>query len=497
MTSCGDEWPRSLAPAERRELERLLLTPRAFRLTYRADPCAFVHDCFEWAPGQGPTTYQDELLALLPAKRRLCVRGPHGLGKTALASWILLWFALTRDGDDWKAPTTASAWRQLIYYLWPELHKWSRRLKWGDRLGRGAFREGIELLDTSLKLATGQSFAVASNEPALIEGAHADQLLYVFDEAKTIQDSTWDAAEGAFSGAGAQAALEAYALAISTPGEPQGRFYAIHKRQPGYGQWWTRHVSRDEAISAGRMNREWAEEMALAWGPSSSLYQNRVLGEFAASDEEGIIPLAWVEAANERWREWDAAGRPGDVTRYGVDIARGGADRTVIAERRGSVIAELRRSNCADTMRVTGVVSGLQQATKAEAIVDVIGVGAGVVDRLREQSLPVVAFNAGEGTDAQDRHGILGFVNQRARAWWGLRELLDPANGDGIALPPDDLLTGDLTAPHWRPMSNGRIQVESKDEIRKRIGRSTDDGDAVVMAFAPQAPKIKPGWAFG
>jgi hypothetical protein len=85
-------------------------------------------------------------------------------------------------------------------------------------------------------------------------------------------------------------------------------------------------------------------------------------------------------------------------------------------------------------------------------------------------------------------------VNKRSAAWWYLRELLDPANGHGIALPPDDLLTGDLTAPHWRITSGGKVQVESKDEIRKRLGRSTDDGDAVVMAFwEERKPKASVG----
>src|SRR4051812_37494026 len=82
-----------------------------FKTTYEYDPVAFVHDCFTWKPGQGPTFYQEEILASLVEKKRACVRGPHGLGKTALMSWIILWFSLTRDGDDWKIPTTASAWR--------------------------------------------------------------------------------------------------------------------------------------------------------------------------------------------------------------------------------------------------------------------------------------------------------------------------------------------------------------------------------------------------
>ncbi len=465
------------------------------RRRWRADPAAFVRDCFLWRPGQGPTAYQLEVLSELPARKRVAVRGPHGLGKTSIAAWAVLWLALTRDGTDWKAITTASAWRQLDHYLWPELHKWARRLDW-ERLGRKPFREGQELLDLSLKLDTGEAFAVASNQPDLIEGAHADSILYVLDESKSIPDGTWDAVEGAFSGAGEDTPAEAFALAISTPGEPRGRFYDIHARKAGYEDWWVRHITLGEAIAAGRISREWAEQRRIQWGETSAVYQNRVTGSFASSESDGIIPQSWVEAANERWRAWrDAGGKlPGKLDSVGVDVAREGADRTVFALRYGRLITELRGYSREDTMATTGRVAGLLKERGGVAVVDVIGVGAGVVDRLRELRLAVEPFNAAERSDARDRSGELGFNSKRSAAWWNLRELLDPANGEEVALPPDDALIGDLTAPRWRVVSGGRIEVESKDEIRKRIGRSTDDGDAVMMALFEEGGVFPFGW---
>ena len=412
------------------------------------------------------------------AAKRVAVRGPHGLGKTALNSWVVLWFALTREGEDWKVITTASAWRQLEVYLWPEVHKWARTLDW-DKLGRKPFTDQ-ELLTLNLKLSTGQASAVASNQPALIEGAHADHILYLFDESKAIPEGTFDAAEGAFSGADDVSGLEALALACSTPGEPSGRFYAIHKRQAGFEDWDVVHVTKAEAIGAGRISEQWAEQRAKQWGVKSAVYQNRVEGEFASSDEDSVIPLAWVEIATARWDEERAKQT---FTCAGVDVARSGSDATVIALRFGWRIEELRHTALEDTMETTGRVNGVLRGLGGYAIVDVIGLGAGVVDRLREQGFAVVAFNAGERTDRLDSSGELGFVNKRSAAWWNMRELLDPANNLPIALPPDDLLVGDLTAPKWRVTSGGRIQVESKDEIRKRLGRSTDSGDAVIQAF--------------
>lgn len=459
-----------------------------FSNTYRNDPVAFVHDCLRWTKtDQGPTLYQDEVLSAISKHRRVSVRGPHGLGKTALAAWAVLWFSLTRDGYDWKIPTTASAWRQLNKFLWPEIRKWARRIDWA-KVGREPFKEHLELLDLSLKLDTGEAFALASDNSALIEGAHAENLLYVFDESKEIKPDTWDSAEGAFSTG------DVYWLAISTPGEPQGRFYDIQSRKPGYEDWWVRRITLEETIRAGRVSKQWASDRQRQWGEQSAVYQNRVLGEFAASDEDGVIPLSWIELANERWLAWEEAGKPGQFSCVGVDVARSGPDKTVQALRYGKVIAELRRTSKEDTMQTAGRVKGILDAHGGSAIIDVIGIGAGVVDRLREQKYNVSPFNASERTDQNDRSGELGFSNLRSAAWWNLREMLDPINGEEIALPPDDLLTGDLTAPHWRVMSGGKIEIEGKDDIKKRLGRSTDDGDAVVQAFYMGGAQTATAW---
>jgi hypothetical protein len=476
-----------------------LAHPSAGIARYADDPAGFVADCIRWAPGQGPTDYQLANLRALQEHKRVAVRGPHGLGKTSESAWLVLWFALTRDaaGVDWKASTTAGSWRQLTRYLWPEVRKWARVLDW-DRIGREPFN-GFELMQLELRLRHGSAFAVASDDPALIEGLHADALLYVFDESKSISPAVFDAAEGAFAGAGQDTTAEAFALASSTPGAPAGRFYDIHARKPGLEDWHTIAVTLAETIAAGRVSAEWAQQRLRQWGAGSAVYCNRVLGEFASSDEDGVIPLAWIELANDRWRALEDEGwkDAGPLTSVGVDVARSGTDRTVLALRQGDAIRELRQLPKGGTMETAGAVLGvLRNAERVPAVVDVIGIGAGVVDRLREQQQNVIAFNASEATKQRDRSGELLFTNCRAAAWWNLRELLDPDNGRELALPPDDLLTGDLTAPTWRVGSAGRVQVESKDEMRKRLGRSTDSGDAVVQAFwqARQATGGTPVW---
>lgn len=456
---------------------------------YYRDPVGWAHDVIEWDDGQGLTAYQEDVLGALPSRKRVAVRGPHGLGKTGMAAITVLWFASTREaaGIDWKVLCTASAWRHLQTFLFPEVHKWARRIRW-DVLGRQPYDEIRELLALNLKLDHGAATAIASNKAELIEGAHADSLLYLIDEAKIVPDATWDAIEGAFSGGRDEGLPEAFAFAISTPGPPVGRFYEIHKRAPGLEDWWVRHVTLAEAIAAGRISPTWAEQRAKQWGRDSAMYANRVLGEFHASDEDSVIPLAWVEAAVERWHTWNEAGRPAPEGRrvIGVDVARMGGDSTILAHRHGLVVRELEVHDREDTMQTTARVQGALGAVEgAVAAVDSAGVGGGVVDRLRELKAPVLAYTGAAGTRLRTREGEFGFRNVRSAAYWKLRELLDPAFGAELALPDDPMLIADLTTPTW-DITTGvppKIKVEPKDDVMARLGRSPDKGDAVAMAL--------------
>ena len=495
--------PTIQAPPDRlrylRDLQRRAARIKKGVARYYDDPVGFAADCIDWRDDGGLNAYQQEIIASLPARKRIAVRGPHGCAKSTTAAVTLLWFALTRDaaGVDWKAVATAGAWRQLINYLLPEVHKWAGRLRW-DRVRDGRPFTRQELLNLNLRLNHGAAFAAACTNPALIEGAHADSLLFIFDESKAIPAGTFDACEGAFSGTG-----EAYALALSTPGSPAGRFYDICTRRPGYEDWTPVHVTLEQAIAAGRISEDWADQRARQWGVQSSIYQNRVLGEFHAGDEDSVIPLAWAEAAVERWHEWDLAGRPGTDMDYprtaGVDVARFGTAKTVIAIRNGPVLVELRKTAKESTMVTAGRVKGVLDADPARtAVIDVVGVGGGVYDRLHEQGCKVEAFGASNRTDRMDSTGTFGFNCTRSAAWWGLREQLDPSAGSDLCLPDDEMLLGDLSAPQWTVTSGGKIAVESKDEIEKRLGRSTDDGDACVQSYWPRSLPHSPSarqWA--
>lgn len=211
-------------------------------------------------------------------------------------------------------------------------------------------------------------------------------------------------------------------------------------------------------------------------------------GDFLAGREDNpfqLVPTAWVEAAQERWRNGSRPKVP--MSGVGVDPSRGGADETVIAKRFGSWFEELivrPGSEACDGPTVAGwVVSELRDG--AEACVDAIGIGSSVYDHLKQINVTARAMVASQTSDARDRTGTLGFVNKRAEWMWRFREALDPDYGSEVSLPPDPKLKSELCAPRWRLRTNG-IQVESKDDIKKRIRRSTDRGDAVAYAWAAE-----------
>jgi hypothetical protein len=467
------------------------------------DPVGFVREFIDFSGSvtlgeQGLTSYQDAVMDAVPKHGRVAVRGPHGLGKTTTNALTVLWFAITREaaGRDWKIATTAGAWRQLEFYLWPEIKKWSRKLCW-DKLGMKPWREGTsgELLSLSLNLKHGEAFAVASSDEKKIEGVHADSVLYIFDESKAIRPQVFEAAEGAFSGAPkstgerpaappAVRGMEAYAVATSTPGEPQGHFFEIHMNADKFPDWHRIHVQLKQVIQAGRITQDWADARKAQWGEDSAPYQNRVLGEFYASSADAVIPYAWVEAAIERWKDWEKAGRrkhaPNKV--LGVDVALGGVDFTGIAHRRGHVVEKIEKLTLSDTVKIAKQVKE-RQGPADESVVDAIGVGAGVLSTLRSWGMKARPFTASKKSFKRDLSREHGFLNRRAEMWWGMRELLDPAFEPDVCLPPDDQLIGELTAPKWNETASGKLQVESKDEIRKRLGRSTDLADAVLQTF--------------
>ena len=214
-------------------------------------------------------------------------------------------------------------------------------------------------------------------------------------------------------------------------------------------------------------------------------------GDFVGGGEEDpfqVIPSEWVRIAQERWRNCKPPETP--LTALGVDVARGGKDQTIITPRWDNYFGWQRKypgSETPDGPKVAALIIaardelGGREFTKIK--IDIIGVGSSPFDFTKGMHENTYAMCASGGSDARDKSEQLGFINLRAEWWWKLREALDPASGQDLAIPDDRELMVDLCTPRWKPSARG-IQIESKDEIKKRIGRSPDKGDSLVYAHA-------------
>lgn len=207
-------------------------------------------------------------------------------------------------------------------------------------------------------------------------------------------------------------------------------------------------------------------------------------GDFQAGmtdDPWQVIPTAWVELAQARWT---ARAPKGEMLSIGVDVARGGRDSSVIAKRHEGNwydhLTKLPGSSTPDGQTLAGQVMA-HKRDSAPIHIDVIGVGSSPYDLLRQAKHQVIGVNVAEAATGTDRSGRLRFANLRSQLWWQMREELDPLNDTGICLPPDPELLADLCAPKWS-MQGMRVQVESREDIVKRIGRSPDCASALILA---------------
>lgn len=237
-------------------------------------------------------------------------------------------------------------------------------------------------------------------------------------------------------------------------------------------------------VADNRFYRDTGYARQLAALPEP-LRSQMLQGNFSAGradDEWQTIPSAWVRAAMDRWSETEPEG---PVSSVGIDPSRGG-DETIIAARRGWRFDELRTVKPDASGVVTGPAAGHRAmevaGDEAPVHVDVIGIGVSVIDYL-DAYIPrrVIGVNGAEDSEGKDFSGKLQFANVRAEVWWRLREALSPERAPRVALPPDQQLFADLCAPRYRLTARGLL-IEDKEQVKKRLGRSPDRGDAVALA---------------
>lgn len=416
----------------------------------------------------GVKRWQWKASALLVKTRRLSVRSGHGVGKSAFAAWTILWFLCCHYPA--KVPCTAPTGHQLSDVLWAELAKWHRVLR--DRMP--ALGEEFEWSTEEFRLrsAPRESFAVARTsrpeKPEALQGFHAEHLMFVLDEASGIPEQVFQVAEGALSSEGA------WVVMFANPTRTAGYFFDSHHKMRA--RWGAMRVNGEDTEG---ISQRFIEDMRLKYGVDSPIYAVRVRGDFVAA-EDGVIPLDIATAAIGR--DVALSGR----MVWGLDVARTGADANALAKRYGNALVEpVRTWSGVDLMQTTGrlKIAFEHAKTKPDAIfIDTIGLGAGVFDRAREIGLPVVAVNVAESPSIKEQ-----YERQRDELWFRGREWFETRR---VLLPEDDELIGELTTPRFKVLSNGKIKVEGKDELKARGIPSPNRADAFLLTFADGAPSV-------
>jgi len=443
-----------------------------FMEAYHDDPVAFVQNIV----GMDPQPWQQEVLqAVADGKTRLSVRSGHGVGKSATLSWLMVWYMTTRFPV--KVVVTAPTQGQLFDAVFAEVKGTIEKLP-------APIKRLFQVKSDKIqhKKRPDESFISArtssKDRPEAMAGVHSENVMLVADEASGIPEEVFEAASGSMSTKGALTIL------TGNPTRVAGLFYETHNALAG--QWWTRKVS---CYESPLVTPDFIEERKAQYGEDSNQYRIRVLGEFPTANEDSVIPRYLVDDAINR----QVQGYGGIV--WGLDVARMGNDKSALAKRQTNLLLEpVKFWKDKDLMELVGAVKAEYDSTPTdqqpgEILVDAIGLGAGVADRLREMGLPATSINVGESPPIKGQH-----VRLKDQLWFEAREWFHRRE---CSIPDQPELVEELTVPALKYQSNGKSRVESKDEIKRRGAfrdrRSPDLADAFILTFAGMAASASTG----
>jgi len=462
---------------------------RLWSPSLKDDPLAFVLYTFPW--GQqgtplehfpGPRKWQRQILSDLRDHikanngkvdfdtARLAIASGRGIGKSALVSWLTIWMLSSRIGSTTIVSANSEA--QLRSVTWAEITKWlamSLNSHWFEIAATRIMPAKwlTELVERDLKKGT-RYWSVegrlwSEENPDAYAGVHNfDGVMLIFDEASGIPDSIWSVSDGFFT----ENTPHRFHLAFSNPRRNTGYFYETFHSKRAF--WTTRVI---DARDVEGTDKNLYQRIIDEYGPDSYQASVEVYGNFPSEGDDQFIGSTLVDDAMKRTPARDATA----PIVIGVDPARFGADATVIAVRQGRDILELRRHRGADTMEVAGhVIDAIEEFKPALVCIDEGGLGAGVVDRLKEQRYKIRGVNFGNKAKNQTMWG-----NKRAEMWGAMRDWLKTGH-----IPTDRFLKTDLISPRTKPDSKGTLFLESKKDMKARGLASPDAADAIAVTFA-------------
>ena len=476
------------------EQEQQLMT-NIWSLNIKNDPLKFVKYVFAWGEKdtplekfKGPRKWQEKILRKIathiqrndgrvdPEMFRLAVASGRGIGKSALVSWLIIWFLSTRLGS--TIIVTANTEQQLRSRTWAELGKWltlSINSHWFHKTATtikpAQWFEDALIKD--LKIDTGYYYAQAQlwseENPDAFAGIHSSYgVCLIMDEASGIPSNIYSVSEGFFS----EPTSDRYWFCFSNPRRNSGPFYeCFHGNSPF---WQTEQI---DSRSVEGTDTSLFGKMIDQYGEDSTVARVEVMGEFPRADDDTVIPMDLIKSAVNR----DVDLTINEPIIWGLDVARFGGDNSALCIRQGNTVFEVETFHSMDLMQLCGVIKNrfddcTPLETPKEILIDVIGIGSGVVDRLRELNLPVRGINVAESPSSKKN-----YLNLRAELWFKIKEWLQARD---CRLPEDDELVRELASPGYKYTSTGKIKIESKEEMRKRGLKSPDRADALALTMA-------------
>ena len=439
---------------------------------FYADPLGYVMYAFEWGkPGgdleycTGPDKWQREQLQRVgqafednpDTTIQEAIASGHGIGKSAETAWIIMWAMSTRP--HLSGVVTANTATQLASKTWRELAVWNKRAineHWFKWTATRFFH--VDHPDTWVMAAIPQS----EHGSEAFAGLHADHVLVIYDEASAIPDIIWEVSEGAMT------TPRAMWFVFGNPTKNTGRFRECFGKNKH--RWNQRQVdSRTCKMTNKAKIQEWLEDH----GEDSDFFRVRVRGEFPRAGSQQFISSEHVENARRRTLTGEQFWHLPVV--LGVDVARFGADQSVIIVRQGRKIKSIYKYRELSTVQLAArVAEKMRSYNPTVTFVDGIGVGAGVVDQLVSLGYPVQDVNVGQAASEPDI-----YYNKRAECWGRMRDWLEFAD-----IPDDSELADDLVGPEYKYTVKEQIQLEKKEDMKKRGLSSPDAADAIAITFA-------------
>lgn len=459
-------------------------------VTWMKNPLLFVQEVFglDGTPGnviskqqrEGLEQYRRLTMAKIKASNRLpltkeeeedakrigiCIHSGHGTGKTAFAAWCLLHFMTCYSYC--KIPCIAPVGPQLKTNLWPEVRLWLRRSPVLNELithqAEKIFFNEAEGAEWFAIPRTVNVKASPEEQAETLAGIHADHMLVMVDESSGVPDSVFRPLEGGLTGP-----LN-IVIQIGNPTQSSGFFYDSFTKNRQ--DWLVCHWNAEESELVQPMH---IERMARKYGTDSNAYRIRVLGLPPLASPDTLIPWDWVMKAVER----DLFVEEDIPHVLGIDVARYGDDKSIIACRRGPRIERLEEFTKLDSRELASWSQlTMQEYNAACAAIDVIGWGAGTYDILKDiADCPILPVNVAESASNEEL-----FTRLRDELWWQLRERFQ--NGT-ISIPNDAELIGELSTIkyNFNKTAKEKIKVESKRELRDRGLASPNKADALCLS---------------